>query len=65
MSATEKSFRYRAKFGTEITLFVLVMICSVFLTLNHLMSINRKTTTLKEEFKLLQRPKNPQDKKND
>ena len=54
LSSSEKSFRYRTKFGTEITLYVLIMICSVFLALNHMMSVNRKAKHYKDELKKIQ-----------
>eukprot|EP00356_Strombidium_inclinatum_P008928 CAMPEP_0170484874 /NCGR_PEP_ID=MMETSP0208-20121228/4249_1 /TAXON_ID=197538 /ORGANISM="Strombidium inclinatum, Strain S3" /LENGTH=141 /DNA_ID=CAMNT_0010758329 /DNA_START=1 /DNA_END=423 /DNA_ORIENTATION=- len=42
LSIEEKAFRYRQKFMSEITMFILVLILSVVLTMNHSMSVNRK-----------------------
>ena len=81
MTVEEKSFRYRQKFMTEISLYVLGIIVSVFLTMNHLMSVSRKkgayTKYYNEEVAktkakahegepvLIERPKDDKAKKND
>ena len=66
LSAEERGFRYRQKFMTEISIYVCTLILSVFLTLNHLMSVNRKRKHYKEEYeKLMGQPKNKDDKKKD
>mmetsp|Transcript_9767 Transcript_9767/g.16447 ORF Transcript_9767/g.16447 Transcript_9767/m.16447 type:complete len:84 (+) Transcript_9767:197-448(+) len=53
MTIEEKGFRYRAKFMTEITLYCLTLLLSVFLTLNHLMSVNRKRADYSKKYKEL------------
>ena len=66
LSLVEKSFRHRQKFLTEITLFALTLICSVWFTMNILMNVNRKRDSCKKEIKELKgQPKNPSEKKND
>ena len=66
LSVQEKAFRYRQTFFTEITLFVMVMQASVFLTLNHSFSVNRKRSDFSQKYKeLMGKEKANNDKKDD
>ena len=66
MTAEEKGFNYRQKFMTEITIYLVTLIGSCFMALNHMMSVNRKRRHYSEEYaNLMKAQKNPQDKKND
>ena len=51
LSVQEKSFRNRQKFQTEISLFALIVLVSIYTSLNILMSINRKRRHYKEFVK--------------
>ena len=42
MNAIEKGFKYKQKFMNEITLYIEVLIFSIFCVFNHTMSVNRK-----------------------
>ena len=53
LSLLEKSFRHRQKFLTEITLFALILITSVWFTMNILMNVNRKRDGFKKQIKEL------------
>ena len=53
MSAAERSFKVRQKFSTEIILYSLVMISSVFMSLNHMMSVDRKKNDFEEKIDIL------------
>ena len=65
MSAAERSFKVRQKFSTEIILYSLVMISSVFMSLNHMMSVDRKKNDFEEKIeKLSQADKSKNEKKN-
>ena len=66
MSAAERSFKLRSKFSTEIVLYCLIMISSVFMALNHMMSVDRKKHDY--EFKISKldpKEKGANEKKND
>ena len=51
LSVQEKSFRNRQKFQTEISLFALIVLASIFTSLHILMNINRKRRYYKEIVK--------------
>ena len=51
LSVQEKSFRNRQKFQTEISLFALIVLVSIYTSLNILMSINRKRRHYKDFVK--------------
>ena len=66
LSAQEKGFRYRQKFFSEITLFVLIMQASVFFALNHSFSVNRKRSEYSAKHKeLMSQKKDEKAKKDD
>ena len=66
MSAEERGFRYRQKFMTEISIYILIMISTVLMTLNHMMSVNRKYRDYSSMYKeLMGNQKEQNSKKND
>ena len=66
MSAAERSFKLRQKFSTEIVIYCLIMISSVFMALNHIMSVDRKKHDYEDKIsKIAPADKNKNEKKND
>ena len=59
MSLEERSFTLRQKFMTEISIYILLMMSTVFLTMNHMMSVNRKYRSYKHLYQELPSVKNP------
>ena len=63
MSLEERSFRNRQKFMTEISIYILLMISTVLMTMNHMMSVNRKYRMYSDMYKELPSVKNAGKKK--